>query len=123
MENMEKRAERLSQTIKQSGLSFAELEKLTGIAKSSIQRYAAGITQRIPIANIELLATALHVSPRYLLMWDEPQQKNAPIEVDKDEFTDILKTFSKEELDKIKSLSRDEAVAVVNYIDDLISRR
>jgi transcriptional regulator with XRE-family HTH domain len=113
----------LNQTIKQSGLSFAELEKLTGIAKSSIQRYAAGRTQKIPIENIELLAHALHVTPRYLLLWDEPQQKNAPVEVDKSEFFDILKTFSKEELEMFKSLSRDEAVAVVKFVDDLISRR
>jgi transcriptional regulator with XRE-family HTH domain len=123
MENIKKRAERLNQTIKQSGLSFAELEKLTGIAKSSIQRYAAGRTQKIPIENIELLAHALHVTPRYLLLWDEPQQKNAPVEVDKSEFFDILKTFSKEELEMFKSLSRDEAVAVVMFVDDLISRR
>lgn len=123
MELMNKRVERLNSAIRKSGLSYAELETLTGIAKSSIQRYAKGLTQKIPIENIEALATALHVTPQYLLLWDEPQQKNAPVEVDKSEVSGILKTFSKEELEKIKSLSRDEAVEVVKHIDDLISKR
>lgn len=123
MELMRKRAARLNDAIRRSGLSYAELETMTGIAKSSIQRYATGRTQKIPIENIELLAVALKVTPQYLLLWDEPQQKNAPVEVNKSEFADILKTFSKEELEKFKSLSRDEAVQVVKYIDDLISKR
>lgn len=118
-----KRAERLYYAIQKSGLSYAELEELTGIAKSSIQRYATGRTHKIPIENIEALAVPLNVTPQYLLLWDEPQQKSAPVEIDKSAFTDILKTFSKDELEKFKSLSRDEAVDVVKYIDDLIAKR
>lgn len=123
MDLMKKRIERLNEAIRKSGLSYAELENLTGIAKSSIQRYAKGMTQKIPIDNIEALAAALHVTPQYLLLWDDPLQKNAPVPVDKSEVSAILKTFSKEELEKIKSLSRDEAAEVVKHIDDLISKR
>ena len=123
MEIIKERAARLNQAIHKSGLTYAELETMTGIAKSSIQRYATGRTQKIPIENIELLAVALKVTPQYLLLWDEPQQKSAPVEVNNSEFADILRTFSKEELEKFKSLSRDEAVQVVKYIDDLISKR
>lgn len=123
METMKKRAERLYSAISKSGLSYAELESLTGIAKSSIQRYATGRTRKIPIENIEALAVPLNVTPQYLLLWDEPQQKNTPVEVDKSAVSDILKTFSKDELEKIMSLTRDEAVAVVKFVDDLISKR
>lgn len=122
MELMKKRAERLFDAIRKSRLSYAELEALTGIAKSSIQRYAAGRTQKIPIENIEALAVALHVTPQYLLLWDEPETKNAPT-ASESEFRDILKTFSTEELKKINSLSRDEAVEVVKKVDDLLSKR
>ena len=38
--------QRLKESIEKSGLSYVELEKKTGIAKSSIQRYASGTTKK-----------------------------------------------------------------------------
>ena len=60
-EIQELRAKRLSNAIEKSGLSYPELEKLTGISKSSLQRYATGVTKKIPIDCLEIFT--LHAWP------------------------------------------------------------
>jgi transcriptional regulator with XRE-family HTH domain len=45
---------RLKESILKSGYSYAELEKLTGISRSSLQRYANGVTAKIPIDAIQI---------------------------------------------------------------------
>ncbi len=70
------RSERIKALVDGSDLSYQELEKLTGIKKSSLQRYASGVTTKIPLDVIEKLAVAFHVSQEYLMGWDE--QKNSP---------------------------------------------
>lgn len=62
-ETQELRAQRLNAAIEKSGLSYPELEKLTGISKSSLQRYATGTTKKIPIDCLEKLAKVLNSSP------------------------------------------------------------
>lgn len=71
------RAERISQAIKSKGLSYAELEKLTGVSKSALQRYASGETKKIPIDVVEQIAAATGVSARCLMGWEEPESKPA----------------------------------------------
>ena len=75
---MSTRSERIKSLIEQSGRSYQELEKLTGIKKSSLQRYASGVTTKIPLDVIEKLASAFNVSQEYLMGWDE--KKNSPSE-------------------------------------------
>ena len=53
------------------------MEKATGIAKSSLQRYASGITTKIPLTAIEKLAETFEVSPAYIMGWDEAEEKPA----------------------------------------------
>lgn len=72
------RSERIKALIDSSDLSYQELEKLTGIKKSSLQRYASGVTTKIPLDVIEKLAIAFNVSQEYLMGWDE--KKNSPSE-------------------------------------------
>lgn len=55
--------DRLKLSIEKSKLSYVELEKKTGIAKSSIQRYANGTTKKIPIDAIQAIAKACGVTP------------------------------------------------------------
>lgn len=63
---MNKTAERLKESIKKSGISQRELETITGIPHSAIQRYASGSTERIPSGRLLILASALNVSFSYL---------------------------------------------------------
>lgn len=75
---MSTRSERIKSLIEQSGRSYQELENLTGIKKSSLQRYASGVTTKIPLDVIEKLASAFNVSQEYLMGWEE--KKNSPSE-------------------------------------------
>ena len=63
------RAIRIAEAIEKSGLTYAELERLTGISKSSLQRYATGGTKKVPIDSIESIAKATHTDKSYLMGW------------------------------------------------------
>lgn len=65
------RSERIKSLIEQSGKSYQELETVTGIKKSSLQRYASGVTAKIPLDVIEKLSKTFNVSKEYLMGWDE----------------------------------------------------
>lgn len=86
------RSERIKSLVDSSGLSYQELEKLTGIKKSSLQRYASGVTAKIPLDVIEKLSSAFNVSQEYLMGWDE--QEKSPTELQLSEGDrEILEVF------------------------------
>lgn len=71
------RARRLSQEMTQ-----AELGDIVGVSKVTIHKYETGAISNIPSDRLELLATALKVSPAYLMGWeevDETEANQAPI--------------------------------------------
>lgn len=72
---MVNRADRISKAIRDKGISFAELEHITGVSKSALQRYAAGETKKIPIDVIEKVAAATGVSARYLMGWEDADEQ------------------------------------------------
>ena len=67
--------------INNKGLSYRELEVITGIPHSAIQRYASGTTDKIPISRLKLLASALGTTAEYLLGWetDRPSTVRIPV--------------------------------------------
>lgn len=65
---------RLKESIVNSGYSYSELEKLTGISRSSLQRYANGVTAKIPIDAIKVIANAVGIEAEYILGWTEHKQ-------------------------------------------------
>jgi len=69
-------SQRLKELIVQSKIGYAELGEKTGIAKSSIQRYASGFTKKIPIEAVELLSPILNVSPAYIMCWTDDPSPN-----------------------------------------------
>ena len=62
-------SERLKQEIENRGLSYGKLAELTGLPKSSLQRYATGSTPKIPMTAIEKIETALHIQKGTLMGW------------------------------------------------------
>ena len=101
-------SERIKALIEKSELSYQELEKLTGIKKSSLQRYASGVTTKIPLDVIEKLAKVFHVSREYLMGWDKI--KDHPSEpqltgVDK-ELWEVLKLIPEEQKKLILETAR-----------------
>lgn len=73
---MEIKFKRISDAILNSGYSYAELSKLTGISKSSLQRYATGETKKISLDCVEAIAAATGRDARYLMGWED--EKSAP---------------------------------------------
>ena len=67
-------SQRIKLLIEQSGKSYQELEKETMIKKSSLQRYASGVTAKIPPKAIEALSLYFNVTPAYLLGFDLQSQ-------------------------------------------------
>ena len=74
---MSTRIERIKSLIEQSKLTYQELENLTGIKKSSLQRYVTGATEKIPLDVIEKLAKTFNVSPEYLMGWSDDKMRNS----------------------------------------------
>lgn len=68
---MNERFKRINAAIERSGYSYPELAKITGISKSSLQRYATGETKKIPIDCIEKIAKATNTDSRYLMGWND----------------------------------------------------
>ena len=78
---MSTRSERIKLLVEESGKSYQELEKITGIKKSSLQRYASGATAKIPLDVIEKLSKTFNVSQEYLMGWSEDTtESNQPAE-------------------------------------------
>lgn len=74
---MNERSKRIYEAIEKSGYSYPELSKITGISKSSLQRYATGETKKIPIDCIEKIAQATNTDSRYLMGWEEENDQDA----------------------------------------------
>ena len=109
---MSTRSERIKSLIEQSGKSYQELEKITGIKKSSLQRYASGATTKIPLDVIEKLSIAFNVSQEYLMGWDE--KKSSPSEPELTEGEKLL-------LDLFKKVPEDQQQLVLQMIRAALS--
>ena len=84
-------AQRLSAAIAASKTCYGELSKRTGIPKSAIQRYATGITEKIPLERLRALASALGLSLSALTPWEEA----APVRDELPEITMIARAGQK----------------------------
>lgn len=62
----------LLEAMHEKGLSYSDLEKLTGIPKSSLQRYFTARTEKIPIDYVEIICPALGLSAPEVMGWVEP---------------------------------------------------
>lgn len=61
---------RLRNLRKEHNYSFKELQSLTGISSSSLQRYEKGIGADLPLNKVVLLAQAYNVSLSYLMGYE-----------------------------------------------------
>ena len=101
------RSERIKALVEQSKLTYVELEKLTGIKKSSLQRYASGATSKIPLDAIKQLSVVFNVSQEYLMGWDE--KKDSPSEPQLTEGEKVL-------LDLFNRVPKDQQQLVLQMI-------
>lgn len=74
-----KTSEKLKLLFEKSGKSYAELEKLTGVSKSSLQRYANDLTDKIPVDVVSNVAEKLNADAAYLMGWTDVESEGANI--------------------------------------------
>lgn len=53
----------------QLGYSYQDLATLTGMSKSTLQRYETGEIKNIPLSKLKILASALQTTPDWILGW------------------------------------------------------
>lgn len=94
------RAARIKELIEQSGKTYQELEKITKIKKSSLQRYASGVTTKIPLDVIEKLSVAFNVSQEYLMGWENTSAATEETQPLTDSAKLMLELFNKVPEDK-----------------------
>lgn len=63
-------AERLKKLRIEHKYSYQKLEELTGISRSSLQRYENGLNTNLTSSKLTILADAYGVPPTYLLGWE-----------------------------------------------------
>ena len=133
------------ESIENSGYSYGDLAKITGIPKSALQRYATGQTT-VPIDRVELIANALGTTASSLLGWHTAEKQDLPpdaqrigrlytkaddrareiVEVTLKPFDEGNKAFSQfnedfaEDLPQnwLKTYAQPSAAGLGNYLDD-----
>ena len=72
---------KLKEARRKADISLSELSKITGISKSTLQRYETGTTKKIPIEVIPILERAMNLPTGYLVGWDETMNNNNPTKI------------------------------------------
>ena len=62
------------------GYSYADIAKITGLPKSSIQRFLTGTTEKFPLEFLEPICNALQISAAEAMGWDDPVVVSATLE-------------------------------------------
>lgn len=84
------------------GMTQEELGNIVGVNKVTIHKYENGIITNIPSDRLELLATALKVTPAYLMGWeevDETAANQSPIVLARE-----MKGLSEGQIDLIRAM-------------------
>lgn len=97
-ELMKERFKRVNSAIAESGYSFNDLEKITGIPHSTLQRYVSGTTDKIPVTFYDAIAAATNKPVEYLLCFEK---KIAPVKSNRDDLTEVFSSFSEQEVDDL----------------------
>lgn len=101
-------AKNLKKAMEESGISFRDLQKITGISYVTIQRYASGTTDKVPLSKAVKLAAAFGRDPLEFTGLYDP--KKTPVSDDVDErareFIDLFSALSPADQDMIISLLR-----------------
>lgn len=110
---------RLKECVEDSGLSYEQLEKKTGISRSSLQRYANGVTAKIPVDAIQAIADALNVKAEYILGWEDTKPSDDDTELQ--EYLEELKNRSEMRMlfKTVKGTKKEDVEKAVRIIEAL----
>lgn len=104
-------SERMKQARLNKNMTLKELGKKIGKTEATVQRYESGEIKNLKNDTIELIASALEISPAYLMGWIDENPVNENVhriaahidgDVSEEELSDIIKY-----IDFIKSQHKD----------------
>ena len=90
---------------KEKGLTLEELGNLVGVGKSTVRKWEKGMIANMKRDKISKLASALNVSPAYLMGWemDDGDIGNAFMADSLEDEIDSMKSFSPSEKNHFKA--------------------
>ena len=77
-ENMEF-SEKIKYLRKKNGLTLEEVGNVVGVGKSTVRKWESGEIANMRRDKIALLAQALHVTPAYLMGWEDDPEPQRPL--------------------------------------------
>lgn len=107
---------RILSEMQKKELSYTDLSKLTGVSKSTLQRYVTGGTDKIPINRVEAIAKGLGVSAAYLMGWTDEKE-------DTDLAREVEKSISSMLAEKKIKLTEKDLNTIVNIISAYINSK
>lgn len=107
---------RLKQARENKELSLSELSTLTGIAKSTLQRYETGSTRKIPMEAISTIEKVLNLPTGYLMGWE-----NKSNEIKHSPASENITPDGQQLLIKYNKLNDLGKEKTNEYVDDLIA--
>lgn len=108
-DTMESIVQRIKSRRNELEYSFQDLAELTGLSKSTLQRYESGGIKNIPLDKLKVLAKALKVTPEWIMGWDEESSDN-----------DDLKTIAAH---AIEDLTEEEQKKVIEFAKFIKAQR
>lgn len=109
------KGERIKKRREELGISQRDLAQMAGTYSQNLYKYEQNIITNIPSDKIEAIAAALHVSPAYIMGWEE---KETPTAQD-DGHSPVALQFAEE----FSDLTAEEWNQVANYANFLRSQR
>lgn len=97
--------ERIRITRKREGISQTDLAQRMGVIKQTLYKYETGIVTNIPADKIEAAASALGVTPGYLMGWEE-QDADSVSYVRHRAINDLLDKLSPAEVQLVEGIIR-----------------
>lgn len=122
-------SERLRKVMDDKNISYRELSELTGIPKSTLQRYVTNNTSKIPIEYANILANKLNISLSWLMGNDRSEfhsqfgtdQELREYFADQPQLLDMYREIQQSDslrllFDSTKDLSPEDLKPVLEYI-------
>lgn len=107
-------SERMLKIIQEKDISYGQISKLTGISKSTLQRYATGETEKIPIDRLQKIAEAIGSSPAYLMGWDDDNNSDLP--------SNIIPMPVMEKIPLLGSIACGAPILAEEHIEDYVDK-
>ncbi|MFV0517403.1 MAG: helix-turn-helix domain-containing protein [Aminipila sp.] len=103
------------------GYSFQDLANLTGMSKSTLQRYETGGIKNIPLDKLKTLAKSLNVTPEWIMGWDDTENKT-PYYLDNEAAEIAQEIYADKDLRMLFDATRKVSKEDLQFVVDMVKR-